>query len=66
VLLLKPLTCSGLSIGTSLAFSLTSTSICITSILMLVQFMGRRATLVLMLHLVCTTYLISWVVNFFM
>ena len=63
VLLLRPLVCSGILEGTAIAFSLTSTAICITSIFMLLKFMGRRLTFVLIGHVVVVTFLMSQGIN---
>ncbi len=59
VLLLRPLLCSGIHTGTGIAFSLTSTAICITSIFMLFKFMGKRLTAVLIIHIIVVTLIIS-------
>ena len=47
VLLLRPLVHHGVSLGTAVGFSLTSTGVCLTSLAMLGRFLGRRATIVL-------------------
>lgn len=65
VLLLKPLICSGMHLGTAMAVSLTVTSICITSILLLFKFFGKKFSLLLVLHIVITTLLISQTANWF-
>ena len=63
VLLLRPLLCSGIYTGTGIAFSLTSTAICITSILMLFKFMGKRLTFILIGHVFVVTLIISQAIN---
>ncbi len=63
VLLLKPLLCSGVSVGTGIAFSLTSTAICITSILLLFKFMGKRLTFLLIGHIIAVALLLSQTIN---
>jgi hypothetical protein len=47
VLFLRPLVSHGFPLGTAIAFSLTSTAICTTSIAMLMRLMGTRLTMVL-------------------
>jgi uncharacterized membrane protein YraQ (UPF0718 family) len=47
VLFLRPLVNHGFPLGTAIAFSLTSTAICMTSIAMLMRLMGTRLTAVL-------------------
>jgi len=66
VLLLKPLLCSGILTGTGIAFSLTSTAICITSMFMLFRFMGKRLTFILIAHIFVITLVISQVINIFL
>ncbi len=65
VLLLRPLLCSGIYVGTGIAFSLTSTAICITSIFMLLKFMGKKLTGILVVHIFIVTLMISQVINYF-
>ena len=47
VLFLRPLVSHGFPWGTAIAFSLTSTTVCVTSIAMLFRVIGVRLTLVL-------------------
>ena len=64
VLLLKPLiTHSGLSLGTAMAFSLTSTSICITAIVMLVKFLNRKLTMILIASIMALTFILGFLIN---
>ncbi|MGD2269591.1 MAG: permease [Desulfobacterales bacterium] len=63
VLLLRPLLCSGVSLGTGIAFSLTATSICITSIMMLIKFAGIRITLFLVCHIMVMTLFLSQLIR---
>ncbi|MDY6935258.1 MAG: permease [Spirochaetota bacterium] len=65
VLLLKPLLCSGINIGTGIAFSLTSTSICITSIFMLLKFIGKRLTFLLIGNIIVVTLVLSQIINLY-
>ena len=65
VLLLRPLMHQGgISYATALAFSLTSTSICTTSVVMLLKFVGTRATIVLLAHVVIGTLVMSTLIGF--
>ena len=60
VLFLQPLlTFSNLPLGTAMAFSLTSTSVCITSLVLLVRFIGKRLTAILLASIVIVTLLLS-------
>lgn len=63
VLLLRPLICSGVPMGTGIAFSLTSTAICISSFLMLVKFIGIRLSLILVAHIIIVTLILSQTIN---
>ncbi len=60
VLFLQPLIQVGdLSLGSALAFSLTSTSICITSLVLLTKFIGKKLTAVLLSSVILITILLS-------
>ena len=64
VLLLRPLIHQGgLSLGTAMAFSLASTSVCITSFVMLIKFMGKRLSIILLANLIIFTLLIGVLLN---
>jgi hypothetical protein len=63
VLLLRPLVCAGLPLGTAIAFSLTGTAICIASALMLVKFMGKVMTAVLIAHITLVSVAIALLIN---
>jgi len=64
VILLKPLiTHSGLSLGTAMAFSLTSTSICITAIVMLIKFLNKKLTIILIGSIMILTFIIGILIN---
>jgi len=66
VVLLRPLMHhSGLALGTAMAFSLTSTAVCITAIIMLVKFLNRRLTAILVGSIIIITFLIGYVINMF-
>ncbi len=67
VLFLQPLIeNAGLPLGTAMAFSLTSTSVCITSLAMLLKFVGRKLTLVILVSIVLMTILLSLGINIIM
>lgn len=70
VLFLKPLlTYTDLSITGALTFSLTSSAICISSIVILVKFFGKRITIALIFALIATiligAFLLSFMINIF-
>jgi uncharacterized membrane protein YraQ (UPF0718 family) len=52
VLFLRPMMSHGFPVGTGIAFSLTSTAICTTSIAMLLRMMGTRLTVVLVASII--------------
>jgi uncharacterized membrane protein YraQ (UPF0718 family) len=67
VILLKPLIAhSGLSLGTAMAFSLTSTSICITAIIMLIKFLNKKLTMILIGTIAILTFIIGFLINTFL
>ncbi|MBU0985466.1 MAG: permease [candidate division Zixibacteria bacterium] len=56
VLFLQPLVQHGsLPLATALAFSLTSTSVCLSSLVLLVKYIGRRLTVVLLVSIIILT-----------
>jgi uncharacterized membrane protein YraQ (UPF0718 family) len=64
VLFLRPLIHQGgLLLGTAMAFSLASTSICITSFVMLIKFMGRKLTIILLTNLIIVTLILGVLLN---
>ena len=64
VLMLRPIIHnSNLALGTAIAFSLASTSVCITSIVMLTKFIGKKLTIILLANLFFTILLIGLVIN---
>jgi uncharacterized membrane protein YraQ (UPF0718 family) len=64
VLFLKPLVFHKiLPVGTAMAFSLTSTSICVTSIVLLAKFLGRKLTLVMVATVIVVSLLLSGILN---
>lgn len=66
VLFLRPLMCwGGFSLGTAMAFSLTSTAICITSMVMLLKFIGKRLTFILLGNIIIVTLVLSYLIDLF-
>ncbi len=65
VLFLRPLLCNGLGIGTAIAFSLTSTAICVSSFIMLLSFFGKKQTLILTLYIFLAAFGMGLVINNF-
>ena len=64
VLLLRPLIHqSGLALGTAIAFSLASTSVCVTSFAMLVKFIGSKLTIILLANLIIVTVVLGFLIN---
>jgi uncharacterized membrane protein YraQ (UPF0718 family) len=64
VLFLNPLMQHAhLPMGTAMAFSLTSTSVCITSLILMIRYLGRRLTAVVLLSVVSLTLLLSLAIN---
>ena len=64
VLFLRPLIHQGgLFLGTAMAFSLASTSICITSFVMLIKFMGKKLTIILLTNLIIATLILGVLLN---
>ncbi|UCE18939.1 MAG: permease [Gemmatimonadota bacterium] len=60
VLFLQPLLqYSHLPLGTAMAFSLTSTSVCISSLILLIKFIGKKLTLTILASVVIITFLLS-------
>jgi uncharacterized protein len=66
VVFLKPvIEYAGLSLGTAMTFSLTSTSICISSFIMLLKFIGKRLTLIITVTVVVLTMLMGFLINLY-
>ncbi|MFH1689851.1 MAG: permease [Candidatus Eisenbacteria bacterium] len=63
ILLSAPLSGMGLTMGHALAFALASTGICMSSIPLLLNVLGRRATLVMVAIYLVVPFLIGVVVN---
>ncbi len=65
VLLLKPLLAyTDLSVGAAMVFSLTSSAVCVSSIVMLFKFLGRKLTLILLANIVLICLLIGTLISF--
>lgn len=63
ILFLRPLVNHGLPLGTAIGFSMTSTTICTTSIAMLLKIIGSRLTVVLVACVVLISLTLALVVN---
>jgi uncharacterized protein len=64
VVFLKPIiTHSGLQLGSAMAFSLTSTAICITAIVMMSKFIGTKLTAILTISIAIMSMLIGYGIN---
>jgi len=60
IIFLKPLIHSlNLSIGTVLAFSLSSTSICISSFILLIKFLGKKITIIIYIFIITNIVIFS-------
>ncbi len=65
VLFVKPFLHSGFfGLGTAIGFSLTSTAICISSIVLLFRFLGRKITFVLISTILWLVFVLSVLINF--
>ncbi len=64
VLFLKPFIHHGaISAGAAMAFSLTSTSICISSMAMLIKFTGKKTAVVILISIIVVTILLSLIIQ---
>ncbi len=63
ILLSAPLSGMGLTMGHALAFALASTGICMSSVPLLLNVLGRRATLVMVAVYLVVPFLIGLIVN---
>jgi uncharacterized protein len=63
VLFLRPLVSHGFPVGTAIAFSLTSTSVCITSIAMLLRVIGVKPTLILVTCVIAVSVALALAIN---
>jgi len=63
ILLSAPLSGMGLTMGHALAFALASTGICMSSVPLLLNVLGRRATLVMVAIYLVVPFLIGLIVN---
>ena len=66
VLFLKPFINHGnLPMGTAISFSLTSTSVCISSLVMLIKFIGKKLTFILLTGVILITLSLSFLIQMF-
>ncbi len=64
ILFLQPLVnYGGLSMGTSIAFSLTSTAICVSSFMMLLKYLGKKLTIQLSLFIMAAIFILSQIIE---
>lgn len=64
VLFIKPFLDNGIfNLGSAIGFSLTSTALCISSIILLYRFLGRKLTLILILNIVVVVFILSILIN---
>lgn len=64
ILFLQPLVqYGGLSLGTSIAFSLTSTAICVSSFIMLLKYIGKKLTLQISLFIMVAIFIMSQLIG---
>ncbi|MCY1719706.1 permease [Prolixibacteraceae bacterium Z1-6] len=64
ILFLQPLVnYGGLSMGTSIAFSLTSTAICISSFIMLLKYLGKKLTIHISLFIMAVIFIMSQIIG---
>ncbi len=63
VLFLRPLLSHGFPMGTAIAFSLTSTAICTTSLAMLFRFLGLKLTVALVASIVLVSLVLALAMN---
>jgi uncharacterized membrane protein YraQ (UPF0718 family) len=64
ILFLHPLVkFSGLPLGTAIAFSLTSTSVCISSIILLIKFIGKNLTFIIVASIMSITFVLSYLIH---
>ncbi|MCU0575213.1 MAG: permease [Desulfobacterota bacterium] len=63
VLFLRPLVSHGFPLGTAIGFSLTSTTVCTTSIAMLIKTIGARLSVVLVVCVFTFSCLLAFLIN---
>jgi uncharacterized membrane protein YraQ (UPF0718 family) len=64
VLFLRPLLNHGFPVGTGVAFSLTSTAICTTSVAMLLRMIGVKLTLILIVCVISISLGLALIMNY--
>ncbi len=66
ILILRPFFIyAGLPMGTAIAFSLTSTAICVSSTILLLKFLGKKLTCILLINIFFLSLIIGILINFF-
>ncbi len=66
IFFLRPLmNSSGLTMGAAISFSLTSTVVCSSSIIMLSRFLGKRITAIIVLYIIVFCFLSAQLINYF-
>lgn len=66
VLFMKPfINIGGLQMGTAVAFSLTSTSICVTSFVVLIKYIGKKLTIILTVWILIASLILSQLIGLF-
>jgi uncharacterized membrane protein YraQ (UPF0718 family) len=65
VIFLKPLMDLGLPLGHAVAFTITSTGICISAIAVLFRVIGRKHTIALVAGFVVLPFILGYVINIF-
>jgi len=64
IIFLKPFIHNQLiTMGSAIAFSLTSVGICITSIIMLIGFLGKKLTIILTISVLLMSIIIGYIIN---
>lgn len=65
IVFLRPLMDGGgLPLGTALAFSLSSSSICTASLVLMYHLLGKKTTIAYLIHIVAGTFLIGMLLNY--
>jgi uncharacterized membrane protein YraQ (UPF0718 family) len=63
VLFLRPLLNHGFPVGTAIAFSISATAVCATSIAMLLKLLGARTTIALLVCLLTLAFAAALAIN---
>ncbi len=65
IVFLRPLMEGGLPLGTALAFSLSSSSVCAASLVLMSRLLGKKVTALFLIHITCGTLLLGMILNRF-